>query len=153
VVGPEGLELLLWRRTQDEVRHSVAKDQEENYLEFEESPLSWVKKESDRGWYFERSTRVWVVSHPGWPLFGSVTCSLSHTQALPYLPSLLQLFSSLSPNAGDTHSVRNLSTCSGARPMNHRGLSSPSNSSLIGSKYTSFRTRSIKSFSNPNCFT
>jgi hypothetical protein len=44
VVGPEGLELMLWRRTQDESRRSVAKDRGENYLGFEESPLSWVSE-------------------------------------------------------------------------------------------------------------
>jgi hypothetical protein len=56
-------------------------------------------------------------------------------------------------NAGVTQSLTNASTCSGARPTKLAGSRSSSSDALIGSKYASPRTRSIRSFSSPRCLT
>ena len=77
----------------------------------------------------------------------------SQTFSSALSPLFTATLSSGSSRAGATHSLINLSTCCGARPMNERGSSRASSSSLIGSKYASFRTRSIRSFSSPSSFT
>ena len=98
-----------------------------------------------------------ISTHPTWfsnvsgfiPIFcyGSQTANSALTP-----PSIPPRLSSLS-KAGLTHSSTNLSTCSGALPTKLFGSRSATRSSLIGSKYGSALTRSIRSFSRPSCLT
>ena len=77
----------------------------------------------------------------------------NHTlsSTLPAFPTAL--WNSSSANAGSTHSIKNLSTCSGARPTKLCGSRSSLSCPLIGSKYGSLRIRSMRSFSRPSSLT